>query len=153
MKLTEIQELVAAELNADPWLVEHHVTALAENKADIENEILRAIAAVGISALVVTPEFTATQQDGGTLAGTAAVRIALYEVPATNRTRAGYCTALEAAEHIARLALGWGSTTVESLRQAPVDDEEGGITAELALSMHIIHTREGEETNTEESEA
>lgn len=152
MKLTEVQELVAAELNADPWLVERHVTSLAENKGDIEHEVESAISRVGLLALVVTPEFTATQQDGGTLAGTAAVRIALYEIPATNRARAGHCTALEAAEHIARLALGWPSTTIESLRQSPVDDDQGGITVELALTMHIVHTSE-EETTTDESEA
>lgn len=139
MTLSELQQLVVTELTSDPHLLAADLITLAEDQGDIETELTQALQRTSLVALVVTPEFTATQQDGLTLAGTAALRIAIYEMPSLNRARANHLTALQAAEHIIALALQWPGTTIESLRQTPVDDDHGGITVEVALNTYIIH--------------
>ena len=139
MTLSELQQLVVTELTSDPHLLAHDLVTLAEDQGDIETEITRTLQRTSLVALIVTPEFSATQQDGLTLAGTASLRIALYEIPSLNRARANHLTALQAAEHIIALALQWPGTTIESLRQTPIDDDHGGITVEVALNTYIIH--------------
>lgn len=139
MTLISLQHDIASILAADEWLLIHHVSALAENIGDIEQEIAAAVGKTGIVAIIVTPEFKPESQDGTELAGTAALRIMFYEQPLINRSRAGYATALAAAEYVMQLSLNWPATTIEMLQQAPVDDDQGGLSVELSLQVHIVH--------------
>ena len=137
MTLASLQRALVDSLMTDPWIVEHGATILAEDQRDTEAVVEEAIARLGIVAVVVTPGFTVTSHDGDAVAGRADVRVAIYEEPALNRTRAGYCTALQLGERILILSRAWPGATPESLRQEPAG--ESGVTVTTALSMQIIH--------------
>ncbi|NLF85153.1 MAG: hypothetical protein GX571_03485 [Lentisphaerae bacterium] len=137
MTLAALQRALVVSLLADPWIAEHGAAVVAEDQGDTEAAIDGAMARAGIVAVVVTPGFTVTSHDGDTVAGRADVRAAIYEEPALNRTRAGYCTALQLGERILILSRAWPGATPESLRQEPAG--ESGVTVTAAISMQIIH--------------
>lgn len=137
MTLAALQRALVASLLEDPWIAEHGAAVLAEDQRDTEAAVEEAIARLGIVAVVVTPGFTVTSHDGDAVAGTAAIRVAIYEEPALNRARAGHCTALQLGERILILSRAWPGATPESLRQATAG--EGGVTVDAAIAMQIIH--------------
>lgn len=137
MTLAALQRALVVSLLEYPWIAEHGAAILAEDQRDTETAVEEAIARLGIVAVVVTPGFTVTSHDGDAVAGTAAIRVAIYEEPALNRARAGHCTALQLGERILILSRAWPGATPESLRQATAG--EGGVTVDAAIAMQIIH--------------
>lgn len=133
--LAQLQLSITDYLNKDPWLIQHHVTTLAENRGDIESLVAEAVSRIGLCAVVFTPSFDPTAEDG-VVYGTAAVRVVVYEEPAANRHRAGHCTALDAAERIHILLRSYPNLTMGPLRMVDVGD---GIAFETIATAHIAH--------------
>ncbi len=142
MTLSSYQLEAARALTEDSQLLEHEVTALAENQGDIEAAVEAAVARVGICAMVVTPAATVTSVDEGVVAIQAALRIIVYETPQVNRHRANAWTALDAAERIFELISTWPGVTPESIRQRDISAQgmpEDGIAVDIAASVSLIH--------------
>jgi hypothetical protein len=137
MTLAALQLAIASSLAADEWILQHGATVLAEDQGDIEAAVAEAVARIGIVAMVVTPELTVISHDGDAVSARAAVRVVIYEEPAINRARAGYCTALQLGERILILSRAWPGATPESLRQQPAGED--GVTVDAAIAMQIIH--------------
>lgn len=138
MTLAALQRAIAAALSANPWIVEHGATILAEDQGDLETAVAEAVARMGIVGMVVTPEFEETSRDGAVSSGPATISIVIYEEPASNRARANSCTALALGEHILILSRTWDGTTPPSrIRQEPAGDN--GVTVTVTLTMQLIH--------------
>ena len=137
MTLAALQRAIATGLASDEWILQHGASVLSEDQGDIEAAVAEAVARIGIVAMVVTPELTVVSHDGEAVAARAAVRVVIYEEPAVNRARSGYCTALQLGERILIASRSWTGATPESLRQEPAG--EAGVTVTASLSMQFIH--------------
>jgi len=102
MTLSSIQQGIAALLQQDPFLLQAQAEAIYENDGDLEARIDHALAALGLMVLVLTPS-ARRNGSGAIIDATAAVVVQVAEQPEINRHRAGHCTALDMAEHIASI--------------------------------------------------
>lgn len=100
MKLSTLQNAVAALLRDSEELVKNNVAVLAENKGDVFAEINLALAKLSCCALVLTPRFKSTATDSAFPVGYASVVVQVFEKPLLNRGKASRVTALDAAEII-----------------------------------------------------
>lgn len=140
MNLSDLQTAVSAALAADAVLSAAKVAALAQNKKDILGEVQERVAKLGICAIAITPKAKA---DGSATCGPLAsltVVVRVIENPPVNRSRSGYITALDAAEHIAAslhmrgLYPATAPLAFSSLDEAPVD---GAIAYDVEFTAQI----------------
>ena len=133
--LAQLQISIADYLSTDPWLIEHNVGVLSENKFDIEAAGREAVSRVGICAVVFTPGLEPRSEDE-LVVGEAAIRVVVYEEPAANRYRANHCTALDAAERIHVSLRAYPNLAMGALRMVDVGD---GLAYEAIATAHIAH--------------
>lgn len=108
-------------------LAEAGFECLAENKGDIAAAVEAAVARSGACAMVATPSFKSESEASRSIVGTADVIVQVFETPAVNRARAGFVTALDAAELVAAAlnlaqAEAWGTLVFRSVDSAAVND-------------------------------
>lgn len=108
-------------------LAEAGFECLAENKGDIAAAVDAAVARVGACAMVATPSFKSESEASRAIVGTADVIVQVFETPAVNRSRAGFLTALDAAELVAAAlnlaqAEALGTLVFRSVDSAAVND-------------------------------
>lgn len=134
--INDYQESIVAILAADPWLLEHAVTAVAENRLDVEAAIDTALASVGMVATVVTPdvEGIGTYQ-GAVIAEIPEMTVSVSESVAINRERPNACTALDAAVRMTQL-LHADEQTFRAIRMA-VEPERGLVIANVTFATSI----------------
>ena len=141
MKLIELQQQIAAILNADETLSQGGCKAFAEDALDFEAEAARHLHEAGSVAIaVLTPSVS---RGGGFCADGIPVAVdelvvEAAELPGVNRAHEGALTALAAAQ---RAALVLDSQTIEfhGIRQN-ADAATGTLTASVSFSTNIMLT-------------
>jgi len=104
--LLDIQEDVAAAINADEWLVQGGCEAFAEDRSDTLQRLdIKLHNTLGIAITILTPVGKA--QGSRNVAGIPlelpVLVVQCQEIPALNREAPGHISALQAAQHIAFL--------------------------------------------------
>ena len=102
MTLSSIQQGTAELLQADPFLRQSQAEPIFENDGDLESKVQHALAALGLMVLVLAPNVRRNGA-GAIIDATATVVVQVVEIPTINRARAGYCTAIDMAEHVASI--------------------------------------------------
>lgn len=132
-----VQQTVVDLILADAWLQQHKVAALAENRLDIEAEVEKALAEVGICATVLTPEidYMGDTEDGLPAGEIKALIVSVAESPA-NREQAEACTGLDAALRIAQIV--HSSTCQLSTIRQTADEKRGLLITNVTFSTSMI---------------
>lgn len=103
MILSTIQTHIETILTASIWLAEHNLPVLSEDLCDIGTLLEKKMAERNICAMIMTPGFNPMSDASKIIVGDAAVVVQILEKPFTNRKKAGFTTAQDAAEYIAFL--------------------------------------------------
>jgi len=143
MTIREIQNILAATLNADETLVQGGCRAFAEDSNSIIFDIEKALNDGGISMVVVTPDVT--HAGSGTTEGVPVemtIEIQCSERPALNREVPGHLTALDAAEAVVHILDGQVSE-FSGIRQF-ADRQTRTVTATASFSLVTMLTNEKE---------
>ena len=103
MTILEAQQAVCTMLANDQWFLRHNIEPLAEDAGNVDAEADRALAEVGLSVAVTTPDivYAGDNPDGTLRCEIGRMEIACGESPAT-RIELDHPSALDAAIAAAR---------------------------------------------------
>jgi hypothetical protein len=141
MTLAQLQQWVCDELAKDAWLVERHLTFIAESRRDAATAAEIALGSVGIFGLVTTPGFTGRGQEVGIIEGLATVNVQIIEAVTSNRASAGYASSLDAACRVGIDATSWAGAVFKSLSLVETEAKEA-VCYQAVIEIPIALTNE-----------
>ena len=137
MKIKELQEAIAKELNTLAELVQGGCKAFAEDSREVYKESDQWAQKGKVAVVVVTPELQRNGDTPGALPAETRLLIQCSEKPMAARAQSGVITALDAAE-IVMHALDGSQFRWLSTRQT-IDRQAGVLTATatFATTIHL----------------